>query len=488
MGMLMPAERKPAHRLENGLFLALLAAYLFPVWSFRYFPSQDGPAHLENAAILCDYHDPNRPLLRTFYHLNVYPEPNWFSHLFLAGLLHVASPLVAEKVLLTVYWTLLPMAVRYAARSVRPEAGYLAVFAFPFADNLFLHMGFYNFCFSLAFYFLVVGYWLRHRDDFNIPQLIVLTVLVLILYFCHLVGVAAAGLTIGVCILGHRFRARSLIPLVAFIPVIALGAWFLWRQAGASHKGIDDVGFIARFRGLLQLEALVSYNSLEGLVSTVLGAGLWLVMVAQLFSRIVGRRWQAGDEFLLCAVLFAVAYFLAPDEAAGGSFLYMRLGLFPYFALILWLAAQPVGPRVRWSLQLGAAGSSILLLALHVASYRQLNGLLDEYHWVAEMIEPETTLVSISFDHTGHSDDGQSLSKRVGAFRHAAGYFATERGTINLLNYEAGTGYFPVRFNADVSPFEFLGGDPKSYGGGLLDQPPRVDLAGYSHRTGQTVD
>jgi hypothetical protein len=483
----MSSDPNPTRRPENLLFLALLAAHLVPVWAFRYFPSQDGPAHLENAAILRDYHDPDRPLLRTYYHLNTQPDPNWFSHLLLVGLLNVAPPLLAEKILLTLYWTLLPMAVRYAVRSVRPDAGYLAVLAFPFADNLFLHMGFYNFCFSLAFWFLVVGYWLRHRERFNVSRTLVLTALVMSLYFCHLVAVAAAGLTVGIGVAWQRFHPRAMVPLAAFVPASVLGAWFVWRQAGVPVQGVE-AGIAAKALGLMQLESLVSFSKLEGLVSMALGVGLWLVAAVLLFARVQGRRPAAGDEMLLCVTAFVIVYFLAPDATAGGSFLYMRLGLFPYFALILWLAAQPVGPRLRLGVQVGTAAATLLLLALHVESYRQLNGLLDEYLSCAGLIEPETTVLSVSFDHTGHGDDGRALSERVGAFRHAAGYIAAERGVIDLLNYEAGTGYFPVRFNHAVSPVEYLGGDPRGYGGGLLDQPPRVNIADYTSNTRQTVD
>ena len=48
----------------NIIFLSLVVAHLLPIWSFPYFPSQDGPAHVENANILCNYSDPNASLLR----------------------------------------------------------------------------------------------------------------------------------------------------------------------------------------------------------------------------------------------------------------------------------------------------------------------------------------------------------------------------------------------------------------------------------------
>jgi len=42
----------------------LIVVFLYPLWGFTYFPSQDGPAHLENANVLHEYHNPERTLYR----------------------------------------------------------------------------------------------------------------------------------------------------------------------------------------------------------------------------------------------------------------------------------------------------------------------------------------------------------------------------------------------------------------------------------------
>src|SRR6478672_1600454 len=99
---------KPMRRwldFDHLLLLALLLLHVAPLWFFPYFPSQDGPAHLENAVILRDYRD--RPVLQEFYEPNLSPDPNWLGHLILAGLMTVLPLLVAEKVLLTGYLLLL---------------------------------------------------------------------------------------------------------------------------------------------------------------------------------------------------------------------------------------------------------------------------------------------------------------------------------------------------------------------------------------------
>src|SRR6516165_6875016 len=114
------------------LFFALLALYVLPLWSFRYFPSQDGPAHLENALMLKEYDAPDSARYRDFYTINPHPDPNWFGHVLLVALMYFLPPLVAEKVLLTGYVVLLPLSLRFALRSLRPGAEWLAVLAFPF--------------------------------------------------------------------------------------------------------------------------------------------------------------------------------------------------------------------------------------------------------------------------------------------------------------------------------------------------------------------
>src|SRR5437899_4195899 len=150
-------------RAELVLWAALFAVQLAPVWAFRYFPTQDGPSHLENANILLLLHRTDLPAFREYYAINPKPTPNWLGHLALAGLILMSSPLLAEKILLTGYILALPLAVRYAFRAMRPESAALAVLSFPFLYNCLLHYGFYNFCLSIALFFVAIGYWLGRK-------------------------------------------------------------------------------------------------------------------------------------------------------------------------------------------------------------------------------------------------------------------------------------------------------------------------------------
>src|SRR5271155_2633478 len=87
---------------ERFLFVALTGACLLPVWLFRFLPTQDGPAHLANAVILRDY-GTHGSRHHEFFELGLEPFPNWTGHLLLAGLSCLVHPLIAEKLLATVY-------------------------------------------------------------------------------------------------------------------------------------------------------------------------------------------------------------------------------------------------------------------------------------------------------------------------------------------------------------------------------------------------
>src|SRR5437667_8834814 len=187
-----------SRRAELVLWAALFVVHLAPVWGFRYFPTQDGPSHLENANILLLLDRPDLPVFKEYFAINRKPTPNWLGHLALAGLILISSPLLADKILLTGYVLALPLAVRYAFRAARPESAPLAVLSFPFLYNCLLHYGFYNFCLSIVLFFVVIGYWLGRKTHIGWRDTAALGIILLALYGSHVVswGLALLALVI----------------------------------------------------------------------------------------------------------------------------------------------------------------------------------------------------------------------------------------------------------------------------------------------------
>jgi hypothetical protein len=472
-----------ARRLRDPdqlLFLALLVLHVVPLWVFPYFPSQDGPTHLENAVILREYNRPDRPLLRTFYTMSGDFDPNWFGHLALAGLMALVPPLTAEKILLTGYLLLLPLAARYALEGVRPGAGWLTVLIFPFAQHFLFHMGFYNFCYSLGVLFLAVAYWLRHADHFGVRQTLTLAALIVLLYFCHLVAVVmllmlVGSLAAGWTLLDRRPR-RLLGPALAFVPALALGVAFLGRQGQAMRWEIAPPVLAMR---LLDLEVLVSYFDAERLFSRLTFLGLAVLSAYVLLTRWRARLLEKRDLVLAVAALAVVAYLAAPSVLSGGSFVNTRLGLFVFFFLILWLGAHPFGPRLKRAVQAVATFIALALLGLHAWAYAEFNTYLQEYAALDSRLKSGTTVLPLYFSHGLQA--GRLGAAKVGAFRHAAAYLTTRGDIVELENYEANTSYFPVRFRRELNPFALIGSE-NAPDKGLQAEPPRVEFLTYPER------
>ena len=107
-----PATRTagPPAWLRDPYLLAtagLVVLFLIPVWSYTFFPSQDGPNHLYNNLILHHWNDPTT-VFREFYELDLTPVPNWPGTATLYALTTVFPALIAEKILISIYF--IPMA------------------------------------------------------------------------------------------------------------------------------------------------------------------------------------------------------------------------------------------------------------------------------------------------------------------------------------------------------------------------------------------
>src|SRR5438045_1228372 len=104
-----------AHMSDLAFFAVLLSTVAL-VWIFPVFPTQDGPAHLENARLLVELLRGNAEVGR-FFAFDRF-SPNWISHLVLAPLLLIVPAAVAEKIVLTIATVLVPLGFRKAVRAL----------------------------------------------------------------------------------------------------------------------------------------------------------------------------------------------------------------------------------------------------------------------------------------------------------------------------------------------------------------------------------
>jgi hypothetical protein len=452
--------------LRLGVALAfwlLTALYLAPVWAFHYLPTQDGPAHLSSALALKDYGQPGTRY-HEFFEIRSGPLPNWLAHLVLAGLMYVVPPLIAEKVLVSLYVLGFAWAARYFLTGLGGAGRLLASAALLFVYSRCFWLGFYNFCLSLVLYWTILGYVVRRREGLGLRDALVLAPLFLLAYFSHLFGfLVAAGSAAWLAFASRKRPLRGLACVtIAALPASVLTVIFLdssgfFGSVAAHRLGAEPLAWLRQEDAWdrLRLEMLaIQWQIFEpqaagyvapGLLLGLLFAGLALASVGAARDARRPRVWPVA----VLSLGFFLLYLLVPDHLGAGQnttehggFLKARLALLP---ALLWLGCFPEPQMPALRRILGAL--AVLLVGLNlvlVTRYcERANVDLEEY--TAGLASAGTGRTLFVLEPDG---EPRGVAEPL---LHAAGYYCLETGNVCLENYQPATSHFPLMLRDGVA-------------------------------------
>ncbi|MBD3673642.1 MAG: hypothetical protein HUJ26_08980 [Planctomycetaceae bacterium] len=342
-----PRSDEKSSRLERALWWGWLIAHLVIIWSFTYIPTRDGPAHLASRFIERNYDSPQTNFAEyfTFSRTQV---PNLTTVWLLRGLMAVFPPLIAEKVLVSLYVVAMTFAFLYFLRSFGEGARTVSAIGFLLIFNGTFYMGFYNYNFSLALYLTILGFLFRYAERPTGQQWLILSGLLTATYFCHLLGflMAVASAVFILAVMGH-FRFRRLILLIAAaLPGLLLTADYLFRTAHAETPAGDQQGILAAlaeirpsFSGvyedlvLMVTEGYVPYSYDYLPYGTLIVCVYGLILGAAWFQkkRLLSAEIRLKKAQIITLIFGAVsllAYLIFPDMlGAHGGFLKIRFAL-----------------------------------------------------------------------------------------------------------------------------------------------------------------
>src|SRR6185295_5102717 len=151
-------------------------------------------------------------------------------------------------------------------------------------------------------------------------------------------------------------------------PALVLMISFVGRRAGATVSMLPLWAKVKHLGGLYSLASVSRWTIL-------LSAALALLFFIVAFVCLRAQRWrpfELGDGLLWVAVIFALIFFVAPSELAGGGFINHRLNLFPFLVLILWFGTFDHPLWRRRSIQIAAAGIALAFLAVFTSMYARV--------------------------------------------------------------------------------------------------------------------
>ncbi|MDQ3323232.1 MAG: hypothetical protein M3525_12495 [Acidobacteriota bacterium] len=283
-------------------YFILILVTCAPIWSVAYFVNQDGSGHVYSASLMLEILKQN-PTISDVFAINAVPVPNSSGHWMLVFLLLFFSPFVATKILVTITYAGFVAAVGWLRIQIvgRSEAGIKTSFLIGAAlgFNWLWLQGFYNFIIGVIGFLIALGFFFRRREGMNLPRCLILSLLVVFVYFSHLISFAflAGGVFVITCFVSRPNLKRTLIyAAIAFLPVAPLLISYKYLSGGGG-------GFSPVWRNLANPYSIAS----------------WITQI------------RAADPFV---IISRKTFPFSPDVSAAFAIFTPLLWLFAAFALL----------------------------------------------------------------------------------------------------------------------------------------------------------
>ncbi len=428
----------------GALFSIVALLHLLPVWRVEYLPTVDGASHVYNATVLREL-AAGTPAFQRVYAADLRPYPNWLGHAFLGLALGLVPPVVAEKLLVSIIILLFLGGCWRLAGVVDPRNRMYALLVMPLTFHVLLQMGFYNYSFGAAIALFAIASAWENRGTSGWRPVAATAFWLVICYFGHALPAMVALLfavviwAISLSIRGWKSEWQQ---GLAFVPTTALLLWFAlqprapgghWTWAGA-----------VMWEPLLRVAILLTFSLRQLTFGTAIGIAFGVLLAATLaLENIDWKRRRLivreQDTFLLLTILAVVLFLAAPLSVEEGLVLKARLLLFPYLICLPWLS--PRLPRVLLVtvFSVVALGNVYYIRECWKRSAKDLTIATAPLPGAV----PLRTVIALNFDHG-------SPHSLLPLYSHTVSYGFADRRLIDLGNYEAALGFFPVAFRAGV--------------------------------------
>jgi hypothetical protein len=485
-------------QITNALLFAGLALCLLQVWWPAYYVTGDGPCHVYNAQVLHDLwsHSKATAMYRHFFTPVYQPNPNWLSTLVLALLLNVVKGAIAEKIFLTVYMLAFIGGFYALLKKIsgNGSAWMLVILLFVFPHTL--AKGFYNFSFSIAFYFWMVWSWLRFLERKNIGRGMLFFLFTGLLFFTHLLAFGFGVFTCAALLISYSiampkgtiqqkltgFFLRNALWLAVFVtPFLLLMQRFTNEQGGLQ---LQFRHHFYRLVELAQFKYIVNVTHREDYFALAAGVSLLVMFCIAVINRIRTKGINKYDGFLLSLLFALFVYLFFPEEFLGRLILIsMRAQLFVFILIVCCIAYLLPDGKIMNSGSVVLFTCFIGMTIVRISCMLPVSEAEADYLSAGSFIKPYSVVLPLCFAPEGKDVAGNKIADRNYLFVHAADYMGTEKPLIMLDNFEAYMGYFPLRWTDKTNPYHHLG----KYEG-IEGNPPYAGINEYKDVSGVTIN
>ena len=380
----------------------------------------------------------DREWTESMFHVNEKITPNYGSLLLISGLLTVVKYPIALKLFHLIFVVLFAAGFYFWNR--RNDANYAYFLVLPLVfSSLFLD-GFYNFVLATAILFFILGYY--EKTSFSpAKKYVILSLLLLLIYFCHSIVFAFAGLSLAILEICKLLANKSfcwtkykplLYLFLSAIPCFILAFSFMDSRESTieylpMQQLIDDLIYSKSFRARSE----VSYPAKYIYTALLLAVSLFILI----------QNWsKTRYNYLLITAIFCLGlYFIIPNSVGYASVFSVRVEYFFWIFLTAWICRNPMN-RYWQRISLGIVTSFFVLI--QISSHNSYWKLLNKHAILvleAKNHIPEKAIIYPVF------------STNYWEHLHISNLLGLEKDFVILENNGARNDYFVTQYN---EPYE----------------------------------
>ncbi|MEI8279702.1 MAG: hypothetical protein WCG87_08040 [Bacteroidota bacterium] len=462
--------------IEKYIFVLLFLISAAPVWVLPYFLTADGPCHLYNAVILNKWLHGQGAYFHQFFNLNTVLFPNWFSHAFLVLLLQFFSHDITAKLIISTCLFCFAFGFRYYISAFTARQSYLSLWVFPFLWQMVMLMGFYNYMFSIAIYFWIIGYWFRHRNNMSWLRILVMMFLCTLDYFMHVFGVLLTLMTITLISISDVFNPKNAWQFckifIPVIPALALTAHYI--LPASDFVKVPFKTLWGNLRSIFTIQNMTEHEARYAkILALIIGASTALALMLVLIKHSKQKEWRVPLLLLIFTLGF---YFRGNGQALGGGYILERLESLNYLFAIIFIASVPLPRYFFYASTIAATVLSCLFVYNRMHSFKEASNMVTDVRTIAPFINDHSVILPLKYTDFPTDTKGHPIAPKIYYFAHIMETIELKKDVVYLEDYEGFTHYFPLDWKDSISPYLHL-----CNGYGFESAPPTADLVKYNN-------
>lgn len=444
---------------EILLFWTMVIIGTLPLLFTKYYVTLDGPSHLYNGNIIKELLLGRYPEYGNLFAFNPLWVPNWMGH-FLFGVLGLVFPdYLTEKIVILAYLILTPLFFRKICLHFSPENKFLSYLMIPFAHNHLLYLGFFNLCLGVTLFLATVAYVLKIQNQFKLKHTIGLALLLLLVYFSHIMMLMITIFVIFLLPLNllsmerkdNHFQVKNKYLFwksiktiaLAIIPAVILLFNYIVKIDSLEEASRMDLkpllSMIVDIRPLITL----AYGYPWKIYNWVLFLFFIVLITGNIIITIKENTGKSSDGFtfnyptprfswiwLLTSFVFTFLFLIV----SNANLLSERLIFILYLFFILGIAILKYPRSLRILSLFVILVIQIAYVRMHMKRMKNFSNNVEKISEAKNWIEPGSLL--LTFNYSDNWIDG-----------HSTCYFGSSKPIIVLENYEANLTWFPLIWN-----------------------------------------